>query len=411
MSRGLVLALLTVGCLREPTYNGPRDADTDGNEQYVPSCANPNDVAVLPNGTGDVGARACGPGYEMVFADTGAKMPYQLGVGSSQLMANGQTCNDERGTGIGIFPSTLVNAEQRPGVTGTLTRVWTGPVVGRVRVDWEASYTCSGPGTVQDYSIFTFFPNGHITRFDRIRMPVNVTTGSCTVCSGGAGSPSSTQFLTSYATLQAPDNAALTGGSIGSLTAYGDQIPNVPAACLDTLGRSVAFGFENTSTRVRVAGGGTPRAFAFVQDIAVGTTIGMIDDHFTTHMMVSAVPACATLYQTMLDWRVRPELEIQGVGMGPANDGIYGGENDSGATAIQTTVGVFTIRAVTGNTIPAGAAVWIDFGSQNTANIAVSSNRSPTGEWFRLQRVTASQIVFYFRDPIAQGDIITITPG
>jgi hypothetical protein len=242
-------------------------------------------------------------------------------------------------------------------------------------------------------------------------MPNSVVTGNCTVCSGGGGGASATQFLTSYTTLLAPDNASLTGGSIALLASYDQSITNTPAPCLDTLGRSVAFGFENTMTRIRVANGPPNRTLAFVQDIATGSAIGPVNEHFTTHMMVSTTTSCGDLQPVMVGWRNNPQLEIQGVSMGPANDGIYGGENDAGNTTIMTTVGAFTIRPGTGNNIPGGAAVWIDFGSQETANIQVTHSGSPQGTWFRLQRVSQSQIIFYFRDPIAGTDVITITPG
>jgi len=397
--------------VKEPTFKGiPHDADVDAS----PANCDP-DIVVTSSGEMGRGATVCGPGYEVRFSDVGAKMPYQLNVGGTMLVGSGQNCNDERGMGVAIYPAALVNGEdQEPAaVDGTLSIAMTGPVIGRVVVNWSASYTCTGSATLQDATTFTFFPDGHITRFDRLRQDLQVSAEGCGVCGGGGSN--SELYLTSYTTLLAPSNAVLTGAAIDTLTMYGQEIAALRSPCLTTLGRQVAFGFRNGATRVRVASA-TPRALAFVQDVTIGQTLGpMFADEVTTHMLVSSTTACADLAPRALALADRPELQIQGTNTGPALDGIYGGENDSGNTAIQTTVGDIPIQLVTAaRPVPGGFAVWVDFGAQPNEMVMVMHNglpSMPSGEWYRIQRVSPTQSIFWFRDELVASTIITLRPN
>ena len=417
MSRGVVITLcaaLGAACVPEPTFKGVvRDADGDGDSgDASTSCG--NDVTVTRTGLMDRGATVCGPGYEVRFSDLGAKMPSQLNVGGTMLVGTGQSCNDERGMGVAIYPAALVNGEEQApaAVDGTLSIAMTGPVIGRVVVNWSASYACTGSGTLEDATTFTFFPDGHITRFDRLRQDQQVSAAGCGVCGGGGSS--SELYLTSYTTLLASSDAVLTGAAI-DLTTYGQEVAALRSPCLTTFGKHVAFGFRNGATRVRVAGT-APRALAFVQDVSVGQMLGpSFVDEVTTHMLVSSTTECADLAPRALALADRPGLQIQGTNAGPALDGIYGGENDGGNTAIQTTVGDIPIQLFDPlRPVPGGFAVWVDFGAQPNTNVMVMHNgvpSTPSGEWYRIQRVSPTQLIFWFRDELVANTIITLHPN
>jgi hypothetical protein len=423
MARGLVFALCLFGCLKEAKFEyrdaavpgDGIDAAIDAGNTGITCMPTTTDVSTNRSGTMDRGVNVCAPGYQMTFSDIGANMPFQLVVGGMQLLANATTCNDERGIGVGMYPVAVVNAEtQSPSVVaGTVTTTLNGPVVAKVVVDWSATYTCSGPGTLQDRSTFTFFPDGHITRLDRLRQAQQTMATGCGVCSGGGGGASF--FLTTYANLTAPDGSQLTGAAIGGLTNYSQSVSGLRSTCLRTNGRSVAFGWRNNSTRIRVTTT-NPRTLAFVQDVSVGATLGpnFVDD-VTTQMLVSQTTACADLDALARRWADRPELLVQGNSRGPSLDGIYGGENDSGETAIMTTVGNIPIQVASSTVpVPGGAAVWIEFGVQPNTGVQVLHNNvpsAPSGTWYRIQRVSASQLIFWFRDEIVDGTVITIVPG
>ena len=424
MSRGLVLlACAALGCLREPTFKGirddaaidaPSDAAVDAPDASTMACMDtPDTMTAVPSGMMNRGATVCGPGYRMEFSDIGAKFPHLLVVGGMFLAGRGESCNDERGVGVALFPASLINGEPHTGVEGTLSLRLSGPAVAKVVIDWSADYSCQTTGTLQDRTSFTFFPDGRITRWDRLRQTEQVAGGGCTVCSQGGNS--NTFFLTSYTALAAGSDAVLTGASIETLTSYGQSASGLQSACLTTLGRRVAFGWRDTSTRIRVADD-SPRTLAFIQDvIRDAPSLGPdLSDDVTTHMLVSSTTACADLRARALQHANRPNLTLTFADdmtdqIGPSPDGIYGGERADGTDGYDPRIGAVRISP-TSTTIPGNFAVWLDFGAQANQNVAVTHNNAPSGDWFQIQRVTTSEVIFWFRDDLAVGERITITP-
>ena len=426
MSRGLVLlacATLGAACLREPSFKGIRDdaaidaavdAAVDAPDASTTACTDMADtMTAMRSGSMDRGATVCGPGYRVEFSDSGAKFPHLLVVGGMFLAGTGQTCNDERGVGVAAFPAALINGEPHAGVDGTLSLSLMGPAVAKVVVDWSADYTCQGSGTLQDRTSFTFFPDGRITRWDRLRQAEQVMGGGCTACSGGGSS--NTFFLTSYTTLAAGSDAVLTGASIDGLTSYGQSAMGLQSACLTTLGRRVAFGWRDTVTRIRVANE-NPRTLAFIQDVARNAAALGPDlaDDVTTHMLVSSTTSCADLRTRAAAHAARPILTLTFADsstdqVGPAPDGIYGGERADGSVAYDPLVGAVRVSPAT-TAIPGNFALWLDFGAQRSQNVTVTHSNPPSGDWYRIQRVSTSQVIFWFRDDLAVGNQITITP-
>jgi hypothetical protein len=354
-------------------------------------------------------AEACGPNYLMRFSNQGAKLPYQLVVGGAQLMQNGRECNDERLAGIAVYPVRLVNGQPQTGVSGSVAVSLPGPVVAKITVDWAADYACETAATLQDSTSFTFFPDGHIVRWDHLRQATGITNMNCPICPNG--SSGSNFRLTSFMTLGADGNADLSGTAIGGLTAYSQEATGLTNTCLTSLGQRIAFGWRNSGGRIRVAHD-SPRALAFVQDIVNDMNIAAdFADEVTTHMLVSSTDACSDMRTRASALAERRALMIQTQNRAPGNDGIYGGADDNNNTGYMTQVGDITLTP-TSQPIPSGFAVWIDFGSQpNTAVTFTHSAGTPSGEWVRQQRVSTSQIIFYFRDELPAGQTITIHPG
>jgi hypothetical protein len=418
------IVLLAVGCLRDPKFKGVGgDGGTDADaapDAGPPSCAG-GDVVATRAGNNDNGASVCGPTYVMNFSDTGARMPYQLNVNGSQLMGGARECNDERATGVALFPPVLVNGEtQNPDNTdGGIALRLTGPVIAKVEVDWSATYTCGQQGTLQNKSSFTFFPDGRITRWDQVRNATMVTNnGACTRCTvgGNPGPNSGNFFLTSYMTLQAPSNSVLASGDISMLTMHGQQLTGRRSDCLETLQRRVAFGWRDTNTRIRVVNETPTRALAFVYDIPHGgdDTIMPADlaDDVTTQILVSPSAQCGDLRTRAELFAENHGLTINGVDMGMSPDGIYGGERHDGAIGIDAgTTGTVTIQPTT-LTVPGNFAVWLDYDQQPNQTIVVTHNgipSAPSGDWYRIQRVNNSQVIIWFRDDLAATSIITVT--
>lgn len=411
----MVFVLCAAGCLRSPEFKGRHDAAPDAELDAPDGGNDPCSTSVnAVIGGSDLGATACGPGYQVLFSETGAKMPYQLVVGGSQLLGSGRDCNDERLAGVGVYPMRVINALGGAGIGGTVAVTMPGPVVAKVTVDWSADYACTGSATMQDSTTYTFFPDGHIVRWDHLRQSSMVEHMNCQPCPGGGIAAGF--FVTSFTTLVAPvGNSDLSGTAIDGLVTYGQQANMLSETCLTTLGQKVAFGWRNTGSRIRVVNTDTVRTLAFVHDILGGTQVGPdFADEVTTHMIVATAAnqvTCSDLRTRAAALAARPGLTIQAQNLGPANDGIYGGTDDSGETGYMTQVGDVTLTPST-SPIPSGFAVWIDFGAQANSNVTFShTGGTPSGDWVLQQRVSASEIIFYFRDALPFGQTITIHPG
>jgi len=434
--------MVATGCLREPTFT-PRDAAGDGGGDGMPDAAVPAcpedsaDVAVMPNGTG---VRVCGPRYQVEFSEAGAHFPSELLVDGTPLMATGERCNDERGTGIALYPSVLVNGETTPQVNATIAIELGGATdaVAKVGIDWSAGYTCGGgamAGELGNRTTFSFFPDGRVSRQDRIAHAATITAGACSTCEPTtAGDPF---FLTSFTTLVADANAQIVGaigGDASALASHGDAIDAGDDVCLATRMRNVGFGWRasaSTQARVRVARARTaqdPAAFAFTFDrLRAASTISSTTAETllrTTMILGGAETSCSAVLGRVAALGTNVPIELTyGNGAGTVNlianlDGIYGGEDENQQPGFDVpgdpTQPMTLAIPPAGQPVTGGFAVWLDL-AQFYPTITVTKTPAPTTTtWFRLQRAknpttaAQSQIVLWFPDGLALGETITI---
>jgi hypothetical protein len=317
MLRGLAIALCSAACLRDPKFKGVvQDApESDAPDGSMTACA--DGVNAIKPGAMGASAEACGPGYLLRFSNQGAKLPFQFVVGGAQLLQNGRTCNDERLAGLAIFPVQLVNGQPSTGVAGDDPVIeMAGPVVAKISVNWSADYSCASSATLEDSTTYTFFPDGHIVRWDHLRQGTAITNTSCMACAGGGSGPGFR--LTSFMTLGADSNADLTGTPISGLVSYGAEATGLSDTCITTLGQRVAFGWRNALGRIRVAestANPNQRVLAFVQDIVDDTMIpATFADEVTTHIVVASTGACSDLRTRARAHAARPGLSIQHAG-------------------------------------------------------------------------------------------------
>lgn len=348
----------------------------------------------------------CGPGYSVVFGNVNARFPSSITIDGVEVLGSGQGCRDEHGSGVALFPVLRLDGRTAPTgapvPTASLDVVLEGPVVAQVAVAWSVSVECDNPVTVDGRATFTFFPNGRVTRAERISNPAPLS-GQCTSCVGQAGGA---YWLTSYTTFLADGGAMLDGAEIGP--GYGaEALDGDQVVCLRTRDRAIAFGWHGASPpaqrRIRVADS-TPRSLAFLHDLVRGQPMipTAAARTATTTMMFGGGDACTALLEAVEPIARNRALLVRGTPVEPDEHGLY-----------RATVGVsspITIDRLGTAPGPAGAAVILDFGPTTPAGFVVSRAGTPAGDWYRIQHVAPGQVLFYFRDAIAPGSVITITP-
>jgi hypothetical protein len=411
-SHGAVVAVLalcaTGACVKVPAFE-PQDARGDGT-------GNPDDAGIDAGGetpavsivemAGDVLVTTSG--YTMRFGSGGSLFPYQLIPAGNHFMGGSPRCDDEDGMGVAIYPVQRVNAVDFPGMgTPTRTLPLDGPWVGQVRIGWSTSFSCgSGSGSVTGTSIFSFFPNGRLTRFDRVVNGAERNASDCTACTGGLGS---SFYMTSYTTLIVDPGAFLSDGNEATLDMHGEQVTNPgQTACVNQRQQSIAFSWVDSQARLRVVNT-SPRSIAFVKDMFSGATLPAETRVTTTQMGISATESCGTLEQ-----RIQPfsdsdhAIRINDTAVGAAlTDGIFGGYPRPDGYPVN-----FPVTITPGQTIsprmPAGFAVWL-YSTSIPATLTLTHSAGHTGSWYRMQRVGQDQLVVWFEVALEQGETITIS--
>lgn len=402
----LSLCVLASACVRIPEFQprdgGPGDGGGDARGDGGGSNAA---VSVVADG---VGATVTAPGYVMRFSQDGARFPYQLNLGGTEMIMGGsQQCSDEYGMGIALYPVTRVNGVNDPDFgPPTLTIPLEGPYVGQVRLQWSSGFACpdSQAGAITGDSTFSFFPDGRIARFDRVHNAGERDAPDCDDC--GLGRASSF-FLTSYTTLIADGDATLSDGQ-GVLTSYGAQVAPGASACLRQRGYSVAFSWVDTSTRMRVAQAAPVRTIAFVKDLYQGSTLP-VGDWFATTQMAISTETCGVLEPRISEFSSDDhQLVINGNSTGSAlTDGIYGGTPQANGYPVDFPVTLSAAQTIAPR-IPAGFAVWL-YSSPIPQSLTLTHSAGHTGDWYHEQRVGQDSAVLWFNVSIEQGETITIT--
>lgn len=371
-------------------------------------------VTVVPSGANQLGATATTPQYELVFSENGFHFPAALNLGPQRdnLLGDGDNCNEEKRSGIAVYPAYRVDGNATMGVTAHERIIeLAGPVIGKVALEWSAAYDCEMPTvsvSIAGRSTYTLFPDGRISRFDVVQ-PTSPFEPNCRC------NMQSNYYLTSYSAFVYDADASL----LGVATEPDDQLGSAPqqrSVCLRQRGHNIAFGWSEDRGRVRLPSTTPVRTIAFVHDFlgSSGASLmpGMYDA--TTTMIATSEGDCAATRERLAPFvqDAPPELRIDGDSVDLGTDGIYAGaakQPGTGGYAVGTRSVVLEPAT---EAIAGGFAVWLDFGADRTRFGVRHSAGARTGEWFRVQPVTGrtGHVLFWFRDPLAPGDAITIEP-
>jgi hypothetical protein len=415
VTRALVsLCVIASACIKVPEFV-PQDAPSgDGGDAMGEDASMPGPiVSVVPNGGG---ADVTGPGYTILFSNQGARFPYQLNPGSNLIMGGGEQCGDEFGMGIAIYPLLRVNGVNQSGMgVPSLQILAAGPYVGQVRLDWSDTLPCTdgSSSAISGYSIFSFFPNGRITRLDHVQNAAQHAAANCMACSGGAASGNF--YLTSYTTLIVDSNAFMSDGALQNASHGAIAMPN-ESTCMSERGHSVAFSWLDGQTRLRVAAApptSAVRTVAFVKDLHVGTPLPAQGWTTTTQMAIST-EGCPALegriapfsdddHQLVIDSQLGP------VSVGAAlTDGIYGSFPRIDGHPVDFPVTLSPVTTTTQPRIPAGFAVWL-FHAPLPATLTLTHSRNPGGTWYREQRVNQDSVILWFDVSLEPNESITVS--
>ena len=405
-----------VGCLREPVFQGaPSDAGPDADADAGPGGPEP-EVFAAPGGV--AGPTITGPNFELVFASGLGRFPESVAIGGTEMLGDAAVCNFERGLGLGLYPTLLVNDAGPASSGATVTSGLAGPLVAQIRVQFSTVVACAATSTtISGATTFTAFPDGRINRHDNLDLSSMLTSTGCPVCTGGTSDDNF--VLTSFTTLRADPGDAVHPVDVEAL-AEGDQTSSSErAVCSAYEGRQIALGWSRPDQGRRIRSvaplGGTPRTLAFVHDFTgVTQDLQQGTRDLATTMLLAQGASCVDLHaraNTLTTGEVRIELAPFGGApelMGPGLDGIYGA--DIGPA--DRPVGPVAFRPY-GPRLDGGYALWLELGAQQPLSAITIRHSVPakaTSGWVRTQVVNASQIVFYFRDPLLAGEVITITP-
>jgi hypothetical protein len=417
MSRGFVIVCVALAaCLPEPTFR-PRDAATDAPSPDAalgdPLTPVPEVRAFPPNAQGQV--EVSGPYFGVRFSNTGARYPLQLDIadadGNAANFLGGpstEACNDERGVGIGLYPIDRVNSiDQNVGSASAMPSL-AGAAVAQVSIRWNEGF-CTNTLAIDGESLFTFFPDGRMHRFDQLDITTMQTvTPDCT-CS----QPTSRFFFTSYASLNYGVIASLESpvGTITPLPMTGGEVTDtMDRICASGFGgRKLAFGFEALVRPARIRRVNNNTNIAIVKDWLDDTTGQSITGPLmltmaTTHLL-DRTQTCSALFDR-LDALAASNTIIATHGDATTpltidrHDGMYG-------TAQPITETLVVLRAGGAN-IPGGFAVKLQFeGEREFAVYRTGATDNGGGVQPVVPGNTA--VVMWFREGLGQDQTIVVS--
>jgi hypothetical protein len=388
------------------------DTATDSGSQVAPEVRFTSDN----NGGGSV----IGPDFFVRFGSGGvAHYPDRIQINGVEMIGHEASvpCNAEDETGIALFPAERAAVQGATPVSNNLIPHLVGPAVVKLEVFSVLSISGSNSGGTSVTrmptlrSRYTFHPDGKTFRYDTIEGGAgdDITTASMN-CTGST----TTQFTpTSFTTLRNAGTATLYRGASDLVTPIpsgGTQVMNPSSACIDYGQQQIAFGWNDTQTRIRAPSTSTV-AFVYDFDPGAGAAMGSADYWTRSAMFLGRGNSCTAaggVHDQIKKWQDTNELLVNSVSMGIAHDGIYGGEGDPGSTpGIATPPSGLTVIG----TVPTPFAMWINY-APGTNGLTITKSPAPNPPFYQVQNVGGAghDWLIWFRDPITSGQTITITP-
>lgn len=373
----------------------------------IPPYPSKNGVAFETDGTG---GKITGPGFELHLAKTAYHYPDSFVVDGVQLIGHSTSdqCADEDQVGTAMYPLPAIRPDgvdhSTAGSLDAEGMPFPGPAVVQVEIGWSNQITCDAMREPSGVTKLTVFPDGRMVRYDTLRddsqysMDHPLAPGDCPCSGAQAGGPF---VLTAFWAMPKPASPTplFTGSTAMALPAAGASGDAATTACIDA--GTVQLGATGID-RVRVPTT-TGDTVAFVTDLGMHATLGTYVDSGFDEMWVGRT-SCPDLLDHAghgADMLMINQAPVQ-----PGeHDGIYGGEGVNG--------GGFGIGAqspaILRGPLALPFAVWLSWGAA-VDSLTVDSDAGKTGDWYIPQRIDDHQWILWFRDPLASGEQITVTP-
>ncbi len=407
----LVVATIASACVNIPPFAG---GDAGGNGDGAIAMCDPATATTVSAQLDGTTQMVCGPHYTMRFSNDGFRYPSSFVVAGHELLAQGATCADESGLGIGLYPAGIIDGEvpvSPESVTSQKLEVeLETPFVVRVGLTWQVGLgSCSG--MFNGRTSFSFFKNGRIARMDEIVQTVGGVDASACLATCTTTSPS--WRVTTFSSF-ANTGQTLAHGTVPATLGQSDgTIPN--ENCISTGQYHVGLGWSEDSGGKRLRRN-AQSAMAFVYDLEQGTTIGAFDHLVRTTYVVSTAgcdePTLAAYDSLSIQLNVgRPNMTPQTT-IEPSRDGIYGGSPDAIEHGLPLMNDAVELSLRGGDpSVPAAWVAWLRY-TDNYTGFTIKKNGIDLGAAaeFSIRSLDHHEVLFWFADPLAAGEKITIEP-
>lgn len=354
------------------------------------------DIPPQPDGPGGVGT----VDYTIELGTGGGQYPAGLAVEGVSMLAESLACGDEGGWGVADLPAYQVDG--RGALLGTVDEVLDG-AVHKVVLDWTRN-TCDAEHIMNGHSLLTWFPDGHIVRFDH---PYQDTapTGELPTSCGTCGTAAQWHVSAYLAIADVADKELGTGSPfmIEDL-GLGTNIPNGVLCVTTSTHRRIAFRWpQGDDARARTVDGAT-ESFS-VDLLSPSDTQDMVSFGVSTatHMMVAteADSTCADLVARLDAFQNAPgDLEVNGVVDSTSfQDGIFGSEEEDPYMIADN----LPVRLHAQSAIAGGFAVLLHFTQGGPASLTVMGMNTDD---YAVMTVNNTDRVVWFRNGLgADGDL------
>lgn len=389
MRLGALVVIASVGgCAKAPEFDDPGTP-----------------VSVLEQG---FGRTVIGPGYQMVFhggEQAEVHMPESLTIAGSETLATGPIENRlERLIGFGFYPALIATADTNGTVLeADITTNDDGPFVAQISTTFKISYICDAPINTHQFSatsVFTFFPNGRINRFDTAVQAV-ADGDSLTNSPGATCPPAPDTFnpglvLTSFWTFPESGNTVTAGPTGDDVAVPNGGVDDVPGACTFLTDRAIGVRYKPQSTRVDP----NPNADAHVFDFIDAPTSISGNDKFDVISQVQLRNTGDLSCGEVLAQLVEPAIRVGDEEVPtPNQDGIY-------EDPFNPRSGPFNVEVIGSTAVPSGWVLATELAS-DSVKITHSDGSDVNYNVQRLE-VGLTRFLIVFNEPLEPGDPITI---
>lgn len=350
-----------------------------------------------------------GPGYTMVFHGGGeldVHMPESLRIAGSETLAiEDPTGRLERQIGFGLFPALIATSDTLGTVVASdITTNDDGPFVAQISTTFTIEYTCNAPVGTRQFkatSVFTFFPNGRINRFDTNVQ--GVADGDSLSGVIGTACPPATEvfpaeriILTSFWAFAVAGVTSLVDNGV-DVVVSGNATEEVPGACTVLNSHSIGLQYDGGTSRLVP----NPNAEAHVFDFIPRGTTTLTDTRFEVISQVQLRgeqrPCSEVLGQL-----ARPAISVGGQSVPTQNqDGIYQDPFNPRDEA-------YDVEVIGSTAVPAGWVLATE-PSSDTIRITREDGSEPDYNVQRLE-VGLTRMLIIFNEPLEPGQKITIEP-